>query len=55
MSKFYLLTAEALTFLKNCNYDPKTHEERMGLITLARKLYPTPREQCLRQNKEKEK
>jgi len=35
-----LLTLKALNFLTSCNYDDRTHEERMGLIDLARNLYP---------------
>ena len=35
-----LLTLKALDFLKSCNYDDRTHDERMGLIDLARNLYP---------------
>ena len=37
-----LLTVEALTFLKGCDYNNRDHKERTGLIKLARELYPDP-------------
>jgi hypothetical protein len=35
-----LLSEQALGFLKSCNYTTKKHEERTGLIALAKELYP---------------
>ena len=35
-----LPSVEALKFLTSCNYKDKNHTERMGLIDLARELYP---------------
>lgn len=35
-----LLSSGAVDFLYRCDYENATHEERMGLIDLARKLYP---------------
>lgn len=35
-----MMSEEALRFLEECDYRNKTHAERMGLISLAKTLYP---------------